>query len=938
MSGPVARKVGEWVSRLRALDGAACARVVWLGLLARLLLFALPSGEVAQWQAVGTALTHGSSLSGVDASTFTLDHAPALLAWSWLCAQLTTSPFAFAALFKVPALVGEAVGMWALWSTVRARHSALDAWRGAALLAAGGVSLLSVGLIGSGVVVGASLLFCAVKLLDEEERPLLGGVVAGASLAFTSLAVFPLLALVVAVRTGRARGAFLMGALVCALPSWVAFDAVMPGAPDALAVALSSNPDGTWGLRLLAEFVRPFLGSDLPAVQGIALALAVPVQAGVAVALGLFARRHGRSRFELVALVGVAVVVLAPCFRVEMLVLPALFLVRVDRPRALLWALSGGVLAVLVSVDGTAVIPRVALDGYATVLGAFPLLVGLAFLRTNFVPRWRWPSLSASRQAQLERHAPWVLFALWCVVTVVTVLHHEPWRDEADTWLVARDLTLAQMWKLGPYVGTPLFWHVLEVPFAKAGLSYGWEEVLHWPLAAGMAALIAFRAPFSWRVRGLWLFSYFFVFEYAVVARGYALTCLLIFLACALHPRRHHGSVALVVVLVLAANTTPFGLFFVIAWQAVTGIEFLLALRSRTATRAYVVATLVGWAGTLLALAQLFPRPIDGQKVDDGANLSGLTNAFSNGHWPAWGNIYTREAMGFLCLLSVLWLVRRSPRALGLYVTFAALLAYLFGAKHVGFVRHWGYFDVDAIAALWIARGEGTLPRHMPHTTHASHPLQRDRVGVRTWLTRIAVGTLVLQGCAWVVRGGQMVEDEWERRFSNAPALVTWLKDNHLDTRIIAAHPPTSGEALLPYLPHTQFFYPALDRMGTSMPWDEKLEQNSSWKAPEVVAHIRKAFPHADDPAQGVLLLLAWPISHRQADALGYRLLHVEDESVCSTHGERFWLYAPTGKGRASSLLKAPSTPPPSNDNEPMLGTPPDGAHDAPHDVSGESH
>ena len=54
-----------------------------------------------------------------------------------------------------------------------------------------------------------------------------------------------------------------------------------------------------------------------------------------------------------------------------------------------------------------------------------------------------------------------ILFVLYFVVALICVCHHEIWRDEAQVWLVARDLNL---WGIIDHVrneGHPLLWYFL---------------------------------------------------------------------------------------------------------------------------------------------------------------------------------------------------------------------------------------------------------------------------------------------------------------------------------------------------------------------------------------------------------------------------------------------------------------------------------------------
>ena len=63
---------------------------------------------------------------------------------------------------------------------------------------------------------------------------------------------------------------------------------------------------------------------------------------------------------------------------------------------------------------------------------------------------------SATSQPLLVPFCAAVIYAL---VVVLMVLHHEPWADEAQAWLLARDASLWDLWtRLMHYEGSPGIW------------------------------------------------------------------------------------------------------------------------------------------------------------------------------------------------------------------------------------------------------------------------------------------------------------------------------------------------------------------------------------------------------------------------------------------------------------------------------------------------
>ncbi|HYN43152.1 MAG TPA: hypothetical protein VE129_15350, partial [Thermoanaerobaculia bacterium] len=83
-----------------------------------------------------------------------------------------------------------------------------------------------------------------------------------------------------------------------------------------------------------------------------------------------------------------------------------------------------------------------------------------------------------------DRRITLLVWVIWVLLVSFLALHHEPWRDEAETWLMARDASFGEILHRTGYLGTPVLWFAILFPFAKAGLPFETQAVLHLALAA----------------------------------------------------------------------------------------------------------------------------------------------------------------------------------------------------------------------------------------------------------------------------------------------------------------------------------------------------------------------------------------------------------------------------------------------------------------------
>lgn len=131
-------------------------------------------------------------------------------------------------------------------------------------------------------------------------------------------------------------------------------------------------------------------------------------------------------------------------------------------------------------------------------------------------------------------HSPW---PEWCTLSCFAALvafaipYHEPWVDEAQGWQLSRTLSLHDLFQTFiRYEASPGLWHFLLWILNCAHVSYAG---LHWvcgAIAVAAASLLIFKSPLPRYLKLTLPFTYFLVFQYAVVARNYVLVPPLLFM------------------------------------------------------------------------------------------------------------------------------------------------------------------------------------------------------------------------------------------------------------------------------------------------------------------------------------------------------------------------------------------------------------------------
>ncbi|PKZ54448.1 hypothetical protein CYJ70_02390 [Gardnerella pickettii] len=127
-------------------------------------------------------------------------------------------------------------------------------------------------------------------------------------------------------------------------------------------------------------------------------------------------------------------------------------------------------------------------------------------------------------------------FVLYIAIIAIVMCFHEPWFDEAQSWLIARDSPIASIFSIRThYEGHPPFWNLLLAIAAKNGVPYEFGiKGIQLVCASLLGAWLIFKSPFkhaSSLATFLIPFTYFACFQYGVTSRPYALLCLSLLVA-----------------------------------------------------------------------------------------------------------------------------------------------------------------------------------------------------------------------------------------------------------------------------------------------------------------------------------------------------------------------------------------------------------------------
>ncbi len=144
---------------------------------------------------------------------------------------------------------------------------------------------------------------------------------------------------------------------------------------------------------------------------------------------------------------------------------------------------------------------------------------------------------------------------LYAIFTLVVVLHHEIWADEAQVWLIAKNVSFLGLFKHLVNEGHPSFFYLIMMPFAKAGLSAVFMQIVCWISMCFSVFLLLQYSPFNRFAKFAIITSAGFLYFFPVIARSYSVIPLLVFALAILYPKAKEKPFLYAFLLVILANT-----------------------------------------------------------------------------------------------------------------------------------------------------------------------------------------------------------------------------------------------------------------------------------------------------------------------------------------------------------------------------------------------
>ena len=424
--------------------------------------------------------------------------------------------------------------------------------------------------------------------------------------------------------------------------------------------------------------------------------------------------------------------------------------------------------------------------------------------------------------------------AVFLLVCGSVAMHHEMWRDEIQAWLLARDsASILDLFANMKYEGHPAFWHLCLMPLSRISASPILMQVFHLLIASTTVFLFVRYAPFNRLHKFLFAFGYFAIYEYAIVARNYAIGVLLITIFCVLYGQRYKRFLWIGIVLILLSHTSVHALILTIAIFAALMCEYLYfyCCKENALTedrrQIWIGFALIGF-GIVTAIVQLNPPADTGFAVGWNFNytlqrMNNITRLITQAMFPSprasmgfWGSHYLNSYALFqlirlpLCYFIVLWCVLRflrRPTALLIYLIATIGLLAFFYVKYGGSIRHHGFLFFTFVLASWI----------YDDCPEIKLPFKGIAEFAQWFFSPIFTVILVIH----FLGGITALSMDVEHIFSNGKRTAEYIKAEGMHDMLMVGNTDFAVSTVVGYLEKDRLYYPQGSRYGSFVKWDK---------------------------------------------------------------------------------------------------------------------
>lgn len=490
----------------------------------------------------------------------------------------------------------------------------------------------------------------------------------------------------------------------------------------------------------------------------------------------------------------------------------------------------------------------------------------------------------------------WSLSFLFLIVSVLFMLHHEPWRDETRPWIYARDYPMLDYVITREIYGAtyPIeMTHIYPSIFFNLGLPYISYSITNILVMLVSVILFLKYAPLSKIQKLLFIFGYYIFYEYNIIARSWAFSILFFFCIAVLYKDRFKKPVLYNLLLFLLALTHIYVFILATILAALYYFELFfpnvkINARDMNLSQGFTRRHSICLVLLILGFSYIFYPNLNPQNVPEqftewntemsiehlGTIPTAVVDAFlpipklQVEFWQTRG--ISRALYGIPIFLATLLFFVNKTKPLLLYIALCSSLFALFFFRAIAAFRHAGLLVIIFVFCLWIAK--------------ECRENERWKVSVHPKiLNMILIVLLSIQ----VIAAGIALYYDWQYDFSSAERAASFLKENgFLSSRtFIASYPSVEMASILVRTPeYPKFYFIEYGEFRSFMVTDKKTYAFNALPHPLTELTETIEMETENKGYETILLILDRKIEASEEGSKKYELLVGFEESIVTDH------------------------------------------------------
>ena len=198
-----------------------------------------------------------------------------------------------------------------------------------------------------------------------------------------------------------------------------------------------------------------------------------------------------------------------------------------------------------------------------------------------------------------------IIVIVFVLIALLIGWNHEPWVDEAQSWIIARDASVKEIvWDISRYEGTFPLWFLTLKLFIVFGFEYKFLYVISTIISTIGLIVFLKKVEAPRYVKILLPFTYYVLFQYTIVARSYCYLFLAFSLYAITYKSRFEKPLKYIMSLVFFSLISMHGMVI----SCVLGVIFFIEILYKKELKKYLISFIVLAIITIIEIIILFPR------------------------------------------------------------------------------------------------------------------------------------------------------------------------------------------------------------------------------------------------------------------------------------------------------------------------------------------